>query len=298
MSLVPFLLAHLSDLHLGPLDRPRARYLAGKRFTGWFNWSRSRAHVHNMDVLASLIADIHARNPDHIAVTGDLANIGLPAEFELAKVVMDKIGPADVASFTPGNHDAYVRSSLDHLARAFAPWATGDDGVAAYPYLRVRGDVALIGLSSGVPTAPFIASGKLGSRQRAALGQILDETKARGLARVVMLHHPPHKTGASMGRGLMDAGAFETLIARHGAELVIHGHNHRLSVTHLRGPDRKPVPVVGVASASAAGGSRTHRAGYNLFSIVREGDAFAITAHARGLMDDRTTIGDLGAVAL
>lgn len=295
---MPFLLAHLSDLHLGPLPRPRARDLAGKRLTGWFNWERSRAHVHNMDVLATLIADIHARNPGHIAVTGDLANIGLPEEFELARVVMEKIGAPDMASFTPGNHDAYVRSSLDHLARAFAPWATGDDGRAAYPYLRVRGDVALIGLSSGVPTAPFIASGRLGSTQRAALGQMLDHTKARGLARVVMLHHPPHKTGASMGRGLMDARAFETLIARHGAELVIHGHNHRLSVTHLRGPDRKPVPVVGVASASAAGGSRTHRAGYNLFSIARDGDGFSITAHARGLMDDRTTIGDLGAVAL
>ena len=295
---MPFLLAHLSDLHLGPLDRPRARDLAGKRFTGWFNWSRSRANVHNMEVLAALIADIHARKPDHIAVTGDLANIGLPAEFEVAKVVMEKIGAPDFASFTPGNHDAYVRSSLEHLARAFAPWATGDDGVAAYPYLRVRGPVALIGLSSGVPTAPFVASGKLGSRQRAALGQVLDETKAKGLARIVMLHHPPHKTGASMGRGLMDAGAFETLIARHGAELVIHGHNHRLSVMHLRGPDRKAIPVVGVASASAAGGSRTHRAGYNLFSIARAGDAFAISAVARGLVDDRTTIGDLGAVAL
>lgn len=251
-----------------------------------------------MDVLASLIADIHAQKPDHIAVTGDLANIGLPAEFELARSVMQTIGAPEAASFTPGNHDAYVRSSLDHLARAFAPWATGDDGSSAYPYLRVRGDVALIGLSSGVPTAPFMASGRLGARQRDALGRILDETKARGLARIVMLHHPPHKTGASIGRGLMDAGAFETLVARHGAELVIHGHNHRLSVTHLRGPDRRPVPVVGVASASAAGGSRTHRAGYNLFSVARRGDGFTIEAQARGLMDDRVTIGDLGAVAL
>lgn len=295
---MPFLLAHLSDLHLGPLPRPRARDLAGKRLTGWFNWERSRAHVHNMDVLASLIADIHARNPDHIAVTGDLANIGLPAEFELARSVMETIGAPDGASFTPGNHDAYVRSSLDHLARAFAPWATDDGGKAGYPYLRVRGDIALIGLSSGVPTAPFMASGRLGARQREALGRILDDTKARGLARIVMLHHPPNKTGASIGRGLMDASAFETLIARHGAELVIHGHNHKLSVMHLRGPDRRPVPVVGVASASAAGGSRTHRAGYNLFRVARAGEGFAIQAQARGLMDDRITIGDLGPIAL
>ncbi|MFV0279324.1 MAG: metallophosphoesterase family protein [Rhodoblastus sp.] len=293
-----FHLAHLSDLHLGPLPKPRARDLAGKRLTGWFNWERGRGRAHSMTVLDRVIADIHAHKPDHVAVTGDLANIGLPAEFDLARSVMQKIGAPDFASFTPGNHDAYVPSSLDHLARAFTPWAANDDGHAAYPYLRVRGHVALIGLSSGVPTAPFIASGKLGPVQRAALGRILDETAARGLARVIMLHHPPNKTGASIGRGLMDAAAFETLIARHGAELIVHGHNHRLSVMHLRGSNRRPVPVVGVASASAAGGSRTHRAGYNLFRIAREGDGFAIAARTRGLMDDRTTIGDLGPIAL
>lgn len=293
-----FVLAHLSDLHLGPLARPHARDLAGKRLTGWINWSRSRAHVHNMDVLDALIADIHAHRPDHVAVTGDLANIGMPAEFELARSVMEKIGAPQDASFTPGNHDAYVPSALPHLARAFAPWAASDDGRPGYPYMRVRGPVALIGVASGVPTAPFLASGKLGGRQRERLARLLEEARARRLARVVMLHHPPHKTGASIGRGLMDAGAFETLIARHGAELVIHGHNHRLSVMHLRGPDRAPVPVVGVASASAAGGSRTHRAGYNLFTLRRGDQGFVVEAHARGLMDDRATIGDLGPIAL
>lgn len=294
-----FLLAHLSDLHLGPLPKPRVRELAGKRLTGWINWERSRANVHNMDVLAALIADIRAQGPDHVAVTGDLANIGLPDEFTLARAVMQSIGdPADV-SFTPGNHDAYVPSSLPHLAQAFVPWTSGDNGSsAAYPYMRVRGEMALIGLSSGVPTAPFMASGKLGQAQREALTHLLEQARARKLVRVVMLHHPPHRLGASMGRGLTDARAFETLIARHGAELVIHGHNHRMSVAHLRGPDRKPVPVVGVASASATGGSRTHRAGYNLFRFERRDGVVSIEAATRGLMDDRRTIGDLGPINL
>ncbi|MDE2364958.1 MAG: metallophosphoesterase [Hyphomicrobiales bacterium] len=294
-----FLLAHLSDLHLGPLARPRARDLAGKRLTGWINWERSRAHVHNMDVLDALIADIHAQKPDHVAVTGDLANIGLPDEFALARTVMEKIGSPENVSFTPGNHDAYTPSSLPHLARAFTPWTTSDAPTRApYPYMRVRENVALIGLSSGVPTAPFMASGRLGPAQRDALGRLLDEAGARKLIRVVMLHHPPHRLGASMGRGLTDARAFETLIARHGAELIVHGHNHRLAVAHLRSADRKPTPVVGVASASAAGGSRTHRAGYNLFRIERTNEGVSIAATTRGLMDDRRTIGDLGPIAL
>jgi 3',5'-cyclic AMP phosphodiesterase CpdA len=294
-----FVLAHLSDLHLGPVERPALRDLAGKRLTGWINWERSRARVHNMEVLDALLADIFAHRPDHIAVTGDLANIGLPSEFALARDFMERIGQPEDVSFTPGNHDAYVPSALPHLATAFAPWASSDgDHGSAYPYMRVRGAVALIGLSSGIPTAPFIASGKLGAKQREAFAHLLDVAREKNLARVVMLHHPPHRVGASMGRGLTDAHEFELLIGRHGAELILHGHNHRLSVAHLRGPDRKPIPVVGVASASAAGGSRTHRAGYNLFRIERTDGRFAVSARARGLMDDRRTIGDLGQIAL
>lgn len=294
-----FLLAHLSDPHLGPLPRPRPRELVGKRLTGWLNWRRGRSAVHDMGALAALIDDMKAQAPDHIACTGDVANLGLPAEFLLAQAFLADLGPADAVSFTPGNHDAYVRSSLPALAHAFALW-TGDtpSAAASYPYMRVRGEVAIIGLSSGVPTAPFLASGKLGPEQRAATGRLLDEAGARGLCRVVLIHHPPHRAGGSSARGLMDARDFETMIARHGADLIIHGHNHKLSVAHVRGPDRKPVPVVGVASASASGGTRTHRAGYNLFRIERRDGRFLIEGRARGLSVDRRTFGDLGPIAL
>ena len=34
-----------------------------------------------MDLLRALVADLLAQRPDHIAMTGDILNIGLPAEF-------------------------------------------------------------------------------------------------------------------------------------------------------------------------------------------------------------------------
>jgi 3',5'-cyclic AMP phosphodiesterase CpdA len=233
-----FLLAHLSDVHIGPLPLPLGR--------AW---------------LASL---------------GD---------------------PRDV-SFVPGNHDAYVRGSMPHLARTFVPWvgdATGHE--ARFPYLRVRGEVALIGLSSGNPSGPFLATGRLGNRQLAAFGQMLEETGRRGLVRVVMIHHPPHRSGATLGRHLHDAARFKDIIRHYGAELVIHGHNHRSSVAHLSGP-RGRVPVVGVPSGSAVPGSRSHRAAYHLFTIERDHARLAITARARGLVADSLDIGDLGPVPL
>ena len=74
-------LAHLSDPHLAPLPEPRWSELIGKRVTGYINWQKKRRFVHDPAVLSAVAADIRAQAPDHIAVTGDIANIALPAEF-------------------------------------------------------------------------------------------------------------------------------------------------------------------------------------------------------------------------
>jgi 3',5'-cyclic AMP phosphodiesterase CpdA len=79
-----FTLAHLSDIHLSPMPRARRRDLFGKRVLGYVNWHRGRKLVHRRDILDVLTRDLIERQPDHIAVTGDLVNLGLPEEFLLA----------------------------------------------------------------------------------------------------------------------------------------------------------------------------------------------------------------------
>ena len=74
-------LAHLSDPHIGPLPRARMHELAGKRALGFVNWHRRRKAIHRMETLTDLVADLKAQTPDQIALTGDLVNIALPAEF-------------------------------------------------------------------------------------------------------------------------------------------------------------------------------------------------------------------------
>ena len=72
---MPFTLAHLSDPHLAPLPRPRLSELIGKRITGYLNWQLRRRFIHDRRVLDALVDDLKARQADHIAVTGDIANI-------------------------------------------------------------------------------------------------------------------------------------------------------------------------------------------------------------------------------
>jgi 3',5'-cyclic AMP phosphodiesterase CpdA len=289
-----FLIAHLSDAHIGPIPRPNLAELLGKRVTGYVNWLYKRAGQHDMGVLARLVSDMQAQKPDHVLMTGDIVNIGLPGEIALAREWLATLGGPDRVSFTPGNHDAYVADATALVHEVFAPWTTGEgkttgDGkttgegeTTGFPYLRRRAGVALIGLDSGVPTAPFVASGRLGETQLSALGRLLDETRAEGLARVVFLHHPPHVGGARPLRGLQDASAFEAVIARHGAELVVHGHNHKPSVAHIAGP-KGTTPVVGVASASARPGGHYPAAEYNLYRVERSGENLRVTLRRRAL---------------
>jgi len=276
------------------LPRPRLIELAGKRLTGYLNWTRARRRAHNMETLNRLVTDLLAQHPDHIAMTGDVLNIGLPAEFPPGRAWLETLGQSRDVSFTPGNHDAYVRGSLPHLAAAFAPFASNDgESHASFPYLRVRGSVALIGLSSAIPTAPFVASGRLGKRQLKELAARLEETHKSRLARVIMIHHPPHRSGSKAGRGLDDCAAFEAVVSRFGAELVIHGHNHQRSIAHLQTSTGR-TPIVGVASASAVPGTSHHRAAYHLFQISSQEGGWRIEAEARGLLPGSLEIGSLG----
>ncbi|HEX2553012.1 MAG TPA: metallophosphoesterase [Microvirga sp.] len=290
-------IAHLTDPHVGPLPRPKLRHLLSKRITGYVNWRRSRSELHDMELLAELIADMKAQAPDHIVCTGDTCNIGLPSEWESSREFMEKLGAPDFATFVPGNHDAYVPGSLEGLLGEVGAWASGDGGAQTFPFVRRRGAIAFVGLSSAIPTLPFVATGRVGSRQSKEAEAILtDLGRDPGCFRIVLIHHPPHRGGAESGRELTDARRFEGMIARTGAELVLHGHNHVGSVAFLPGP-RGRVPVIGAPSASARGGALVHKAGYHLFTIGQDATGFFLTAQLRGLRPDGT-VGDCGMLTL
>jgi 3',5'-cyclic AMP phosphodiesterase CpdA len=278
-----FVLAHLSDPHLGPLPRPRLLELAGKRGLGYLNWLRKRRAIHRPELLGAIVADLQSRAPDHVVVTGDLINLSLTDEFAPARAWLDRLGrPGDV-TFVPGNHDAYVRATAAHAEREWRQYMRGDGG-ETFPFVRRRGPVALIGLSSSLPTLPLAATGRLGPGQLMRLAALLDSLKTENLFRIVLIHHPPASERGNYFRRLVDAAQFRTAIGRHGADLVLHGHHHVHSVEWLEGPAGR-IPIVGVPSASGALG-HDDPAGYNLYEIQGEPGAWRCTAIARGLGRD------------
>ena len=279
-----FTLAHLSDPHLAPLPQPHWSELLNKRFTGYVNWQRTRRFVHDASVLATIVADLKAHRPDHIAVTGDLANIALAREFVRGRKWLQGLGPPQQVSFVPGNHDAYVRAGMGNAIRHWGDYMCGDHDAADFPYLRRRGPLALIGLSSAVPSAPLMATGRLGPTQLTRLGEMLDSLKTERPFRVVLIHHPPVSQAKAYKR-LLDADALKRVLAEHGAELLLHGHDHLRMLNWLAGPDGTRVPAVGVPSASAAPGMSHNDAAYNLYAIDGAPGAWRCEMTSRGIND-------------
>jgi 3',5'-cyclic AMP phosphodiesterase CpdA len=278
------LLAQFSDVHLGPLPEVRARDLVSKRAFGYVNGRRNRQRHHDDAVLSALVADMHDARPDQVVVTGDLVNLGLPDEFPAAVAWLRTLGPPHDVTVVPGNHDAYVRSAVAHFRREWRDYASGDGAVARsthYPFVRRRGPLALIGVSSAVPTAPLMATGRIGTSQAAALGELLEQTGDEKLFRVVLVHHPVARESSKRFRGMVDAGLFRAAIEQHGAELVLHGHNHVPSVLFIPGP-KGDVPVIGAAAASLRPRPRRKGGGYNLFAIGGGPGKWRVTLKERG----------------
>jgi 3',5'-cyclic AMP phosphodiesterase CpdA len=286
-----FALAHLSDLHLSSLEGVRPRALLDKRVLGYITWRLRRRHEHRTDVLDALRTDLHAAQLDHIAVTGDLTHLGLPQEFREAAAWLARLGRPEGITVVPGNHDAYVRESWRETFAQWSEYMRGDDVAEsagpddAFPSLRIRREMALIGLSTARPSAPFLATGRLGDGQLQRLDRMLEQTADSGLFRVVLLHHPPAAHTVRWRKSLLDGGALRDVLARHGVELVLHGHAHFSAATYLDAA--RGHLAIGVPSASAIGTKVDRHATYHVYRIARAGAGWRLRVSVRAFSLDR-----------
>jgi 3',5'-cyclic AMP phosphodiesterase CpdA len=279
-----FVLAHISDPHLAV--RPGLDQLVGKRGLGFINWHRGRKYVHRIEALNAITKDLQATPVDHIAVTGDLVNLSLPAEYAWARRWLESLGPPDRVTAIPGNHDLYVPEAQRGPAEYWGEYMQGDNGAenGTFPFVRRRGKVALIAMSTALATGPFLATGRLGDEQLSRFATALAQTKES--FRVVLIHHPPVSPRNRYLRRLTDAAEFRAVLAERGADLVLHGHDHCRSLVWLDGPN-KAIPAVGVPSASAqAPHGHEDASGYNLFHIDGAADGWRLEMVTRQLKAD------------
>ena len=274
-------IAHLSDPHLTSLHHVTWRELLNKRILGYLSWRVKRRRSHSREVLSRTLADLAGRRPDHLVISGDFTHLGTARECREAENWLTSAGAPDYISIVPGNHDRYINTDIAATTGRWRAWMQSDPGerdrAPDFPYLRVRGPVAIIGLSTAVPTPPFFASGRLGGEQLRRLGRLLETAAQRGLYRIVVLHHSPHSMG--FRRGLSDADQLLSTLAGPGAELIIHGHGHRQMYAMLPAGARR-IPVFGAPSASADYGNPEKSPGYYLYEVNKTAEGWRTRARS------------------
>jgi 3',5'-cyclic AMP phosphodiesterase CpdA len=273
-------IAHFSDLHLLALAGvPPWRFL-NKRLTGWANLRLKRGSIHRAAYVRAIAREVTRLGVDHAVITGDLTNLALESEFELAREVIEQelgMAPSDV-TIVPGNHDVYTRGAQgsQRFQHALAPYLVSDLPELAvdtaggrFPVVKLRGPVAIVGLSSAVPRPPFVAAGEIGQRQLEAVGRVLDHPEVIGRTVILAVHHPPvndwpvHKV---FMEGLRDGAELVARLQAASHGLILHGHLHRRIQRVLSGPGNR-WEQMGATSASLHHEEGDRMAAFNVYEI-------------------------------
>ncbi len=293
-------IAHFSDLHLLSLEGVPAWRFLNKRITGYANIRLKRGSVHRSGYVRAVAREIARQKPDHVAISGDLTNLALEPEFELAREVIEKdlgLSPRDV-SIVPGNHDLYTRGaqSSRRFATYFAdylvsdlPELTAQVGGGPFPVVKLRGPAAVISMSSAVARLPFVAAGRLGKQQIRAFAGILAHPEVEKRTPVVLLHHPAHNPRSklkSMLEGLHDAALLWTSVRHLPTGMILHGHLHT-RIQQVLPTTRGKLVTVGATSASLHHEDEGRMAGFNVYEIEEDGAIGDIAAHVLEPATDR-----------
>ena len=298
--------AHFSDLHVLDLNGVSTSRFLNKRFTGWVNLRLKRQHKHRPAYVRAIAREITRAKVDHVVITGDLTNLALEQEFEATRRLLEEelgLAPEQV-TVVPGNHDLYTRGALrdrrfstyfEHFLESDLPDLAEDIGLGRFPVVKLRGPLAIIGLSSAVPRPPLMASGQLGKKQIEALARILAHEEVRRRTPVVALHHPIHNPPSwlkTVVEGLWDARGLTDALASVERGMLLHGHLHFRVQRDL--PTRRgSILAVGATSASLDHLEEHKMAGFNLYEFDGAGALAKVEAHVYRTADDAFRVEDV-----
>jgi 3',5'-cyclic AMP phosphodiesterase CpdA len=289
-------IAHFSDLHLLSLEGVGFGRFLNKRITGMAMLKMHRGSAHKPQAVRAVAEEVRRANVDHVAITGDLTNLALESEFTLVRQFLDRdlgLSPSQV-SVVPGNHDVYTRGSArkrrfesffaDYLASDLPDYGVEHSG-ARYPFVKLRGKFAIIGMSTAVPRSPLMAAGRFGSAQIDQLARILEDPAVRDRTKVILQHHPAHNLKnrvVAYLEGLHDSKHMLRTLQRLEHGLILHGHSH-IRVRRTVITEVGQIDVVGATSASLLSDHPHRHTGFNLYEFDdRTGRLGAVEAHVLG----------------
>lgn len=293
-------IGHISDLHILDLDKPRPLQFLNKRIIGGINLLLNRSNAHSTKVVHRALEHLDSMDVDHIVISGDLTNLALDSEFTAAAEIVATIRDADNrVSIVPGNHDYYTPGAVRdrRFEKYFDPYLKSDlpeyqleDG---YPFCHLRGDVAIVGMNSGIATPWLFATGRVADDELEAAERLLADPEVQSRFKLVVVHHPlmadEHHT-IQFNRRLLNSEDVLDVIRRNDVDLVLHGHNHYFStlrVPKLGSPGTTYICEAGSTSSSLSE-DPTMSGKFNIYTVedgeLRELESHLFESHETGFV--------------
>ena len=288
-----FRFVQLSDLHLSSPSIADPTQLLNKRILGYLSWLRKRRLIHQRWIIDQAMNEINQLNVDHHVVTGDILHIGLENEFKQSAKWLAQFDDPKEVTIIPGNHDLYVK---EKWSRSFKYWENfligdnnqnynnSDDALEKlnhlYPIVRIRNQVAFIGVSSVFEAPWFRATGFINRNQLARLKEILNSSTLRDYCKILLIHHPITLTQTKPRKCLVNQNELTDLLCESPVDLVLHGHEHKTSIEHLITNSSTKIPIVGIASTSNTSQKDNYQAEFALYDVCQNNPSWNIKMHS------------------
>ncbi len=247
-------IAQLSDFHLLEPDHARRRGLRSWRLK-FLSAHRALDAARRVRHAREALAAARAVDADHVVLTGDLTEDGIPAQFEVLAELLHESGIAPSRiTLVPGNHDAVEGAdawgdALRGPLRAFAAASAAGEEV-------VVGGVSIVPVDTSVHQHWVFSSGRMAPSHARAVESAVARGRAANRAVALVQHHPvmPYANLAMQWvDGMHGHRRARTLLHDEAHVQVIHGHIHRASqrsLVHQRSPQVFSAPAVVDGDAS------------------------------------------------
>lgn len=247
------IIAHISDLHLLERDHTRRNGLSRTRLALLSNGAPLDANERMRAARSALLMADRA-GADHVVITGDLTEDGVPAQFEVLAEVLQSSGiSSHRITMVPGNHDGYTEGCAGFLRALAGPLSDYRDTSA--PGALTVLDEAVIQPISTVVDKQWVtqAGGALRDEDIRAIATVASDSVSKRRTHVVAQHHPFAKPGfvKRLFDGTQNGSAMHELLLERTSVHVLHGHVHRDTTQTLC--DREHAQVFSTSSARDGG---------------------------------------------
>jgi 3',5'-cyclic AMP phosphodiesterase CpdA len=263
-------LAHLSDLHLLEANHGARRGMERRRLA-YLSAARSHDAPDRRRRAVEALHRARQSGAEHVVVTGDLTEDGIPAQYEVLAEVLHESGlAAHRVTLLAGNHDEYAgdgafAAALAGPLRDYA--ATSTPGVPVM--LR---DLSLLPISTALHQSYALSAGLVDAPALASVAQLAHESRKSGRALVLAMHHPPHGRAIPLMTwidGLRNHAEVRGILEEHDHVHVLHGHMHEASDRGVR-PGATPRIFGTEAVVNGATPVRLYHAQYGRLSPAAE----------------------------